>query len=623
MPKKKKAVAQSRQNADPIDEAYTGLSKKKGGKFSKKKAKSKGKAGAILVILLALLVCVIAGLIFMGKLGFGLKLPSIHAILPNDSIPSGVTVAGVDVGGMSKDDAITALEEELGDAFSTTTMTVTVLDRQWALTPNLSGAQLDVEAAVEAAVNSSINSSVDIIPYLNLNTKAITESITDFALFFPSEGMQSGYEIVTAEDTDVLTITIGTDHYDFDETAFYAAVLEELNEGNFSFRYPCKQLNLSEIDLEAIYAEYCTDPVEAILDPETHEVTQSSDGYRFDLEAAQEALAAAQPGDVLEFPILDVAPEMSTELLKSMLFRDKLGSYTAYSSSSYNRDTNLRLACQSINGLILYPGDSFSYNAALGERTPEKGYKPAASYMGSETVNTYGGGICQPSSSLYYAALIADLEIVQRSCHGFVSSYMPLGMDATVDWNGPDFKFRNNTDFPIRIDATASGGTVTVTLVGTDTKDYYVKMEYEVLGTSYPSTKEIEVEPGSGHSDGEVKTSAYTGYTVQTYKLKYSKETNALISREKEAYSVYSKRDKEVYKVKQEEQPPEESTEPTTPTEPSTEATTPSEPENTTTPPPEVTDPPTPEVTDPPAPPPAETEPTIGEAGGDVQLPSE
>ena len=627
MPKKKSTTAQKRQSADPIDEAYASYSKKKSGKYSKKKNHTKTKVGAVIVILLAICVCIAVGLIFTGKLGTNLKLPSLNAIIPGNTIASGVTVAGVDVGGMTKEEATDTLEQQLHDVFSTTTVTATVLDRQWELSPTLSEAALDIGGAVKAALTCKANTCVDIIPHLNLNTQAIADSIADFALFFPTEGQQSSYEIVTNEENvEVLKITIGTDYYDFDETKFYTALLEAMNNGSFVFNYPCKQLNLTEIDLDAIYAEHCTEPIEATWDAEKYEATQSSDGYRFDLETAKEALAAAKPGDILEFPLLDVQPEMSTEKLQSMLFRDQLGTYTAYSSSSYNRDTNLWLACQSINGVILNPGDTFSYNAALGERTPEKGYKPAASYMGNETVNTYGGGICQPSSSLYYAALIADLEIVQRSCHGFVSSYMPLGMDATVDWNGPDFKFRNDSEFPIRIDAVASGGTVTVTLVGTDMRDYYVEMEYEVLGTTYPSTKEIVVEAGSGHYDGEVKTSAYTGYTVQTYKLKYDKETNALISREKEAYSVYSKRDKEVYKIKKVEEATEPTTEPTEPSTDSSTETTETTTPTTATPETESTTAPTTETPPPPdteSPPPANPDPPIGEAGGDVQLPNE
>ena len=633
MPKKKKTNGKFLQGKDPIDSYYEENVK------SRKKSKSDAGAKVLVVFLTALCVCVgiFACATFLGDvdISFNMKLPSLGNRVMDDTI----RIAGVDITGLTKDEAIAAVSAEVGDAFSTDAMIITVLDKTLELSPAVTGAKLDVETAVKDAFQADADIDADgnfnILPYLNLDTDAIRQKIKDFALFFPTEGVQSGLEVVTNEDgTEILKITIGTEYYDFDENAFYESVLQSYNSCYLRMSYTCNQLNVSSIDLDGIYAEKCTDAVEAILDPDTHEVTQSASGYRFDLDAAREALAAAQPGDVLEFPFVEVLPEMTTEQLKSMLFRDKLGTYTAYQSSSSNRATNLRLACEALNGIILYPGDTFSYNNALGERTAAKGYKPAGSYLNGETVQTYGGGICQPSSALYYAALIADIEIVSRSCHGYVSAYMPLGMDATVDWNGPDFKIRNNTDFPIRIDAVANGGEVTVTLVGTDTKDYYVKMEYEVLSVSYPNTKEEIVQPGSGHSDGEVKTSAYTGYQVQTYKLKYSKETDALISREKEAYSNYSKRDKVVYRIEQEETEPttEPTTDPsTTPSEvpttpstaPSTEPTTSPTTEPTTAPttaPP--TEPTTAPPTEPPTEPPTQPEPTIGEAEGDVEIPA-
>ena len=191
---------------------------------------------------------------------------------------------------------------------------------------------------------------------------------------------------------------------------------------------------------------------------------------------------------------------------------------------------------------------------------------------------------------------------------------MPYGMDATVDWKGPDFKFSNNTNYPIRIDAEADGGAVTITLVGTDEKDYYIEMEYEVWGTT--AWEEKEEETDDKDKDGKTKISPYTGYTVQTYKVKYNKETDEQISREKEAYSVYAKRDKVVYKYKGEETEP--TTEPTTaPTEAPTTAPTTAPTEAPTTPPTEAPTAP-PETA-----PPAENTGGTGEAGSDVKLPGE
>ena len=554
--------------------------------------------------ILTICVCLVASAFFLSKLGLSFSMPS-------KTIASGVKIAGVDVGGFTKGEAIDAVNNVVGESYSSTTLAINVLDQTLEISPAVSGAHLDVEAAVEDAFHYGVDGNpaktVDILPYLNLDTQQIRNQIRDFSVNFPTAGSEGGYEIVqeTVDDANiaVLSITVGSEYYTFNEDALYDVIMTAYSNHHFETVYYCEKLSTTDIDLDAIYAEVCVEPENASWDAQTHEIIEAVVGYRFDLDAAKEALAAANPGEVLKIPFEEIQPEVTTEDLDGALFRDVLGTYTAHQNSSSNRATNLRLACEALDGLILYPGDQFSYNATLGERTPEKGYKEAAAYSGNETVQSYGGGICQPSSALYYCTLMADLEIVQRHCHTFASSYVPMGMDATVDWSGPDLKFRNNTNYPIRIDAEADGGTVTISLVGTDEKDYYVKMEYEVLSTNSWKTVEEEVSADSGHKDGEVKTTPYNGYTVQTYKLKYNKDTDELISREKEAHSVYSKRDKVVYKVKAAT---------TEPTAPSTEPTTPP-----TTTAPEPTTAPTTAPTEP-----APTE-NVGEAGGDVALPGE
>ena len=265
-------------------------------------------------------------------------------------------------------------------------------------------------------------------------------------------------------------------------------------------------------------------------------------------------------------------PEKTTEDLEGLLFRDTLGTFTAKSASiPGGRDVNLKLSCEALNGIVLNPGDVLAYNETLGERTPDKGWKPAASYEGTATVMTYGGGICQTSSALYYCALVADLEIVQRHSHTFISSYVPFGMDATVAWGGPDLKIKNNTEYPIRIEATASGGTVTVSLIGTDTKDYYIKMDYEIDWKEPYNTiyEEMTDQNPEGYLDGDVIISPYTGYKITTYKCKYDKQTNELISRDKEVTSIYSKRDQVICKiVEPETEPPTTQPEETVPSGP-------------------------------------------------------
>ena len=143
-----------------------------------------------------------------------------------------------------------------------------------------------------------------------------------------------------------------------------------------------------------------------------------------------------------------------------------LATYTTYfDASNTNRSTNLRLAIKSINGTVLQPGDTFSFNGVVGERTAARGYKTAIVFEGGQSVPGLGGGICQVSSTLFNAALMANQKIVERHYHSATISYVPLGRDATVAYGSKDFKFRNNKSVPVKIEATYnSSGSITVAL---------------------------------------------------------------------------------------------------------------------------------------------------------------
>jgi vancomycin resistance protein YoaR len=316
--------------------------------------------------------------------------------------------------------------------------------------------------------------------------------------------------------------------------------------------------------LDAILSEHRIVAQDAYWDTKTYKVVEAQKGLGFNTESVAQMLNDAQQGSTVTIPFVLTDPEITTEELNKRMFGDTLSTFTAESSSNSGRKNNLKLACQAVNGIILNPGETFDYNTTLGKRTSERGYKPANAYVNGETVQTIGGGICQVSSTIYYCALMADLEIVTRRNHSYPSSYIPLGMDATVSWGGPEFKFRNNTDYPIKIVATASGGDTTVSLMSYDDRDYYVKMEYEVLKkTSYSVVyKTFPADNPEGYKNGDVISTPYTGYVVNTYRVKYSKETNQEISRTFEAKSTYKHRDKVIAKV--------EAAAPSTPTEPAT-----------------------------------------------------
>lgn len=485
----------------------------------------------------------------------------------NPVLPDGMSIAGVPVGGLNKEEAISVVSEIAVQTYATRSMGIQIGDKTFSISPSESNVQLDVTAAVKAAFsNKDISGALDISPYLSIQEDNIRNFLKEIQqTYFSSEFSESSYELIGQQPSldslpedgegQTLVLNIGTPGISLDVEELFQKILYCYQTGTFQFVFDPSVVLPSPLNIEEICNKVHINPVNAVMDMKTFEISPHSYGYTFDLQEVQSAVNSAGFGQVLEFPLVAVEPEVTSQELSSLLYRDVLSSHTARASSQWGRDINLKLSCQAINGIILFPGEVFSYNPALGERTPDRGWEKADGYVGMETVSEYGGGICQASSCLYLCAMLADMEIVERVNHGFISSYMPYGMDATVSWGGPEFKFKNNSDYPIRIEAYASGGTVTVSLIGTDTKDYYVKMEYEILQTDPFETVEQEFPPDNpdGYKDGDVVITPYTGYKIATFRCKYHKESKELLSREREAVSSYSRRDKVVCKIVQPE----------------------------------------------------------------------
>lgn len=225
-------------------------------------------------------------------------------------------------------------------------------------------------------------------------------------------------------------------------------------------------------------------------------------------------------------------------------FPDTLASYDSPHTAIAARTNNLILACREIDGKIVQPGEVFSFNETVGERTPEKGYQAAIVYTGGTSTPAIGGGVCQVASTIYLCTLLADLQVVERTEHMFACTYVPLGMDATIYWGSLDYKFRNTTAHPILLRASVSGGYVHIKLLGKKESDVTVRMTYNVLSTT-PWSEVEKVDPTKEPGYRSTTVTPYTGYTVQTYKNWYD-AAGKLLKTEKCAYSTYRKRDRVV-----------------------------------------------------------------------------
>ena len=313
-----------------------------------------------------------------------------------------------------------------------------------------------------------------------------------------------------------------------------------------------------DFDLQAINdlltrcTKYDQEPINVSLkrDGGKFTVVEGQTGYVLDVEKSIDAvydyLTEEWNHEACSIPLEIVVDEPKGSAEELAQVTDVLGSFTtSYKTSGSSRSANVANGCSLINGTTLYPGEEFSTYKTVSPFSVANGYYMAGSYVSGKVVDSLGGGICQVSSTLYYSALMADLQIVLRYAHMFDPGYMPVtGCDATVSWGGPDFAFRNSTNYPIKITTSYNDETnqLTITLLGTKTDDHYVEMTNQFLSYSERKTVYQESEriaPGTT----EVEQYGHNGYAVQTYRNVYAGD-GTLLRSTKEAYSDYDRADK-------------------------------------------------------------------------------
>lgn len=233
----------------------------------------------------------------------------------------------------------------------------------------------------------------------------------------------------------------------------------------------------------------------------------------------------------------DVAPEISAASAKEKY--KTISSFTTNTTANQNRNTNVRLAAEAINGTVIKPGQEFSFNGTVGQRTEAKGYKGAAAYNNGEVVQEIGGGVCQVSTTLYNAVFKAGLKISSRRSHTFEPSYVTPGRDATVSWDQPDFKFINNSSTAIGLRASYADQKVTVSVYGIPILEDGITWDLdskkvEDLGTPNPTYEEDQtLQPGAEVT----KSKGSAGSRWETYKVVY--KNGKEISRELDHKTTY------------------------------------------------------------------------------------
>jgi len=260
---------------------------------------------------------------------------------------------------------------------------------------------------------------------------------------------------VSASESDVYDLALG-------------GLLESIDGGypvRIPYALPEAKANIAE--LTAIRRSILALPLSASYDPETKTISESAIGVDFDYHAAVALLEGTASGKTVSFGIEYEQPEVTREYLENLLFRDLIGECVTKIGGTENRLNNIILASEAIDGIILEPEEGFSFNQIVGRRTSARGYKSAPAFSGGQVVQAVGGGICQVSSTIYSAIKDTDIKVKERHAHGQPVTYLPRGRDATVSWGTLDFKFMNNTEYPLRIDIDIEDRTLTVQVFGT------------------------------------------------------------------------------------------------------------------------------------------------------------
>lgn len=538
-------------------------------------------------------------------------------------ILNNVFAAGVNLSNMTPEQAKEALHAATDSTYTKLNMSVKVLDETLLLSPADTGARLDVDAVVDDAYNYGRTGSkadrqkaktqalvssyhVPIIEHLNLDTdyiklvleqlgKKYSTTLTQPSVTVTGERpsmTQDSYDTTVAYQT--LTLFVGTAEYGLSADAIYGQIMDAYSSNLFEVAAECTVLSPDAIDLDALYETHCTEPVDAQID-DNFNTTPEVYGYGFDLETVRTQLAAAPYGTTLEIPLCFIKPAITEDDLSGELFQDVLSKISTTISGDGDLKINLTQACKDLNGLVLKAGDNFSFNDVIGQPSTRGGYRQVQILVGKKLEKVVGGGISQVASTLYYAAIKADLTVVERHNHTYAPTFIDPGLDADIAYGTKDLRFTNTTSQPIRIEASAEDGKITITIWGTNDKDYTVGIANETVRTYDPVTliQTLPKDHAGGYTDGQVLVEGIVGYDVITYKT-YIYSDGTTNSQEYEVgQSHYEKRNEVVVELEKEvlpppTEPPEttdpgESTDPTEPSEPS-EPTEPSEPSEPTEP---------------------------------------
>ncbi|MCX7843315.1 MAG: VanW family protein [Clostridia bacterium] len=490
-----------------------------------------------------------------------------YTVLSYENVYKGVTVNGSDVSGLSGNELYSLLEKQFCRKSSSTEIMIKSGNASEKFNFSSIHVRYNIEEAMNAAFEVGRKGNVfqrlwDIVA-ASRDGRNITVSCT-----FDSEKLQKYIRSLynkTLIDVKQPDLYIGSDKVilhsgssgqAIDMNKLFTEIKASIdNCESKTFDVQPVITKPKKIDLNELYEKIHQDAIDAKINVDNNivsviphvvgrEINKSS------LEAIVSELEKSENNETV-LPVVFVQPKITTDIASANLFRDNLGSmntqfYTANQNDS-NRGVNIRIAVSRINGTVIASGEVFSFNEIVGPRTEAEGYKVAHTYVGGKIVDGIGGGICQVSSTLYNAVLFSDLVIKERTNHMFTVGYVPLGRDAAVSYNDVDFKFVNNTNWPIKIEGwVTSGNQINFVIKGTNETPgkTIVLSAPQIIKTVQPPPVKYVDDPALPAGTEKVDHEAMTGYVVDTFKI--TKIDGKVVKEEKLHRSIYKALGKEI-----------------------------------------------------------------------------
>lgn len=560
-------------------------------KFKKAEPSKKQKSNKVIPIVVSLFIVLFVMIFSVVFALFNMN---------NEKILKGISILGIDISDLTVEEAKTKVNNAIEERFKdeNNNLILKIGENETSVTANTFNAKFDIDNAVIEADNIGRNGNIltnnysilftklfkkEIKPRLYLDDSLLSDTIKDINSKMKDAIVDNSYYI----EKNNLIIVKGKAGYIIKTEELKEKIYEQISNIHTNYQIieiPVEYKEPEPINLQKIHEEIYKEPQDAYVQKNPTVVHPEVNGidFKISVEEAEELLK--EDKEEYTIPLKITKPKKTINNLGEEAFPDLLATFsTRFDGSNYNRNTNIKLAAKKVNGTVILPGEKFSFNTIVGSRTIEAGFKEGIAYVGGKVVPDVGGGVCQVSSTIYNTALLANMQIVERSNHMFTTGYVAASRDATVYYGSLDFVFKNSRKYPIKMVASANGGVCKVSIYGIkEEKEYEVIIQSKITSYINPTTIYKE-DPTLEEGKEIVEQTAITGCRSEGYKI--LKLNGKIVSQTLLSKDTYKSRNKIVRRGTKKTT--------TTPTKPANENTTNTETSNTTT-----NEPTTPETTE-------------------------